>query len=80
MSWPTYTEYSGFKATTVLYVAGTLYIGHDRGLSISHNAGVSFLNTTTSQGLGSNDVYGVAVDAAGVIYAATDGGLNCLVQ
>ncbi len=45
------------------------------GLSISTDGGVSFVNRTTADGLGDNDVNGVFAVGT-TVYVATDGGLS----
>jgi hypothetical protein len=54
---------------------GNIYAATTAGLSISTNAGASFTNITTVQGLGNTVVNGVYVDRNSNIYAATGGGL-----
>ena len=53
-----------------------IYAATNGGLSISTNSGSSFVNYTTANGLGSNNVRGVYVTSNGTIYAATDNGLS----
>ncbi len=61
-----------------LFVSSTkIYAATAGGLSISDNNGATFSNKTTANGLGSNIVNDVFVDAAGNnIYAATLSGLS----
>jgi len=54
---------------------GVLYAATGGGLMISHDGGVTFEEMTEADGLGSNLVYDVFVDASGV-YAATSNGLS----
>lgn len=54
---------------------GIYYLATDGGLALSTDAGLTWINKTTSNGLGSNivsDVWGINK----VIYASTDGGLS----
>ncbi len=55
---------------------GTFYDPEDGGLSISTDAGVSFININTTLGLGNKSLSGVYVDPGFIIYAATDSGLS----
>ncbi|ALG66443.1 hypothetical protein [Beggiatoa leptomitoformis] len=52
---------------------GFVYAATAGGLSISKNGGFTFVNKTTANGLGANEVYGLYVDGS-KIYAGTHGG------
>ncbi|MCB0266395.1 MAG: hypothetical protein KDH98_24855, partial [Calditrichaeota bacterium] len=53
----------------------TVYTATDGGLSISSDDGASFVNRTTTDGLGNNAIKDVFVSGS-TVYAATDGGLS----
>ena len=53
----------------------TIYAATSGGLSLSTNAGTSFTNKTTANGLGSNTINGVFASGS-TVYAATNGGLS----
>ena len=59
-----------------VYASGsTIYAATSVGVSVSTNGGTNWTNSTTTNGLGSNDVLGVYAIGS-TIYAATSGGLS----
>jgi BNR/Asp-box repeat. len=71
-----WTNYWMGGATDVMANGSTIYgmTGYS-GLNVSANGGTTWTNYTTANGLGSNDINGVAVSGS-TIYAATWGGLS----
>ncbi len=68
----------GNDAVNGLFINNTkIFAATSTGLSISEDNGNTFTNRTTANGLGSNIVNDVFVDATGEkVYAATNGGLS----
>ena len=67
---------SNVKLSHCLTVAGgVLYVGTDGGLSISKDNGLTFNTVGMPNGMGGNQIYGIAV-AGNLVCAATNGGLS----
>ena len=81
---PIYTQGQQFamgNANVALYAVWTLngytvYAATTDGLSVSSNGGLTWINYTTANGLGSNTVYDVYAVSGSSIYAATASGLS----
>jgi hypothetical protein len=54
----------------------TIYLATNEGLLVSADGGASFTLYTTSEGLGSNNVWAVASGSGGTVLVATDAGLS----
>ncbi|MBK7203333.1 hypothetical protein [Candidatus Amarolinea dominans] len=64
-----------YNSVKGVFANSTVYAATAGGLSISTDGGLAFNNRTTANGLGSNDVNGVAANGSAV-YVATTAGLS----
>lgn len=76
----TFTGLSSVKINDLFANGKGVYVATDQGMSVSHDGGKSFpFRMKTEQGLGSNQIYKIAVSDS-AFFAATEGGLSIATQ